>query len=123
VNILGAIEGQVAESVERHSQGEDVHYGVSMTLAPAPDGQSVQPILVILLTLPGLKIGERITSTTMSTGFFIDPALPDIIRQMIEGLRNERSSQAAQAMAEAPKPGEHIPNGMVDPKNGSIPGL
>jgi hypothetical protein len=120
VNIIGAIEGQVAESVERYRQGDDVHYGVSMSIVPTPD-QNVQPVLVILLTLPGLKIGERITSTTMSTGFFIDPALPDIIRQMIENLRNERSKQAQAAMDEAASAGDDILGGIVG--NPPMPGM
>jgi hypothetical protein len=120
VNIIEENEKIVAAAVETYALGEDVHYSVSLTLMPGPNGQPM-PVLIYLISIPGLGIGERMVGQTLSQNIAVDPSVEHAIKDIIEQLKSTRSQQAAEAMS-SPKPqsngqGQHHP-GLIDPRQG-----
>jgi len=120
VNIITENEKIVEEAVRTYALGEDVHWAISMNVIPGPDGNP-QPILCILVTLPGIDIGQRLQAQTLSPDMGINTAISDAVKNMIEQLKTVRSQQATDALS-APQPrlngqGDHPP-GLIDPRQG-----
>jgi len=120
VNIITENEKILAEAVETYALGEDVHWAISLTLIPGQGGQPA-PVLIYLVSIPGLGIGERLVAQTMSGNIIVDPDIPRMVNQMIEYLKNQRSEAAQQAMS-TPLPqqnghGTPLP-GLIDPRQG-----
>ena len=120
MNIIVENEKIVAEAVETYALGEDVHYAVSLTVMPGPTGQPV-PVLVYVISLPGLGIGDRLVAQTMSQNVAVDPSAEHLVKDMIEQLKNSRSQQAQEAMKTPPPQqngqGGYHP-GLIDPRQG-----
>lgn len=112
----------MADAVEVFALGEDVHYSCFGTVVPGPTGQA-QPILAIVLSIPGLGLGERLVAQTLSGNFAIDQNITNIVSDMIEQLKNQRSQQAQDAMKQGNPisqqngQGQHHP-GLIDPRQG-----
>jgi hypothetical protein len=120
VNILEENTKIMAEAVETYALGEDVHYAVSMTIVPQANGQ-VAPVLIYLVSIPGLGIGERMVAQTMQGNIIVDEGIPSMVNQMMEYLKTSRSEAAQQAM-NTPLPqqnghGTPLP-GLIDPRQG-----
>jgi hypothetical protein len=120
VNILEENTKIMAEAVETYALGEDVHYAVSLTVVPGANGQAA-PVLIYLVSIPGLGIGERMVAQTLQGEVVVDKDIPSMVNQMMEYLKNQRSEAAQKAM-ETPLPqqnghGKPLP-GLIDPRQG-----
>lgn len=118
---MEAINLQVAEAVEEHRNGEDVHYGVSLVLMPDPQGNPM-PVIAIVISVPGADLGSRIAATHMDQNLQTQVVVPGIVRQMIEQLLQARSQHMKAALTGSPQsngqgPPQH-PSGLIDPRQG-----
>ena len=122
MNIIEENEKVVREAVTTYGLGEDIHHTVFGSVIPGQNGQP-QPILVIVLSIPGLGLGERLIAQTMSANFILDPQIEFMVSDMIEQLKTQRSQQAQDAMkagdpiSQQNGQGQHHP-GLIDPRQG-----
>jgi len=116
-DVIEAINQQVAEAVSEHKNGEDVQYGVGLTVVPNAQGQP-QPVIVILLSIPGSVIGSRLTATHLTNNIMVEPTTPEAVRQMIEQLLQARSEQLTQAAIpqNGHNPQSPLASGLIDPR-------
>lgn len=91
-NIITKVDGYFQEAIEECAQGEDVRYALSVTIGPAPDQQSLIPLLVIIVSIPGVTIGDRLNVTTLNEN--LEPRKDQVVaflRETLEGLRAKRT--------------------------------
>lgn len=111
-HISRSVEQMIADSLER-TGNSDIDYDVSMAVIPGPQGP--QPILAITMVIPALTLGDNHSGCVL-----IQPAIPpqeaidDMVRQMVEGLKNAREKAGQQTLAQS--------NGHGDPKGLIVPG-
>jgi len=118
VNIISENEKIVEEAVKTHALGESVHWAVTLSVVPGPNGQPT-PVLLLFISIPGINLGERMVAQTMA-GVGIDPAIEHMVGDMIEQLKGARATAAATALnPSAPSNGHgEVRPGLIDPRQG-----
>lgn len=118
-NIIEKITEQVEAAVEEHRQGEDVHYAVSLAVMPGPQG-AVMPVIVIVISLPGGTLGERLAATHIDQNLQVQATTPGVIKQSIEALLTARTEAMKQALSNPHANGQlpAPPAALVDPSKG-----
>lgn len=98
-DFMATLGSQVARAVSARSGGEDAAYGLSLTVVPGDQVGQVVPAVVLVLSLPGAIIGDRVHATHV-LGLDVLGAdqdhLDQIVGGVLESLRAHRSAQLAQ---------------------------
>jgi hypothetical protein len=99
----------VADAVARNSLGEDVQYDCWMQLLPTPQGMGVS--LVVLLTIRGLALDERMMAPIAFGNPLPRPEEIDKQVQMtLTGMKAEKAKLVSE-VANGTLPGAPNPNG------------
>lgn len=102
-NLLEIVENSALRAVQRHAQGEQgLALAVSMTVVPDAQPGGFVPVLLIVLTGPGVLVGERTSANLISFNVHPDDAEVDrIVANGLEQMRAQRSEALAMAQAGA----------------------
>ena len=88
------------EALETILAGErDWMVGVSLTVVPGAAQGQFEPLLVLVVTAPGVLLGERIAFNLLSQDLApTTEGLLGVLRNVVEAIRSQRSEMAAQVM-------------------------
>ena len=105
----------VEQTLEVCAPGEKVDFEVTLIAMPGPNGQP-QPCMMIVITMPSPLIEQGLAAThLLPTIAPQEPAIADMVRGAVEGLRNARTTMLAGQNGHGGPPGPTRPSGLILP--------
>lgn len=97
-DLVASANGLIGSAAHRQSRltGEDLRYAVSMTVLPGQQPNTFVPMLVIVVTAPGMTIGERAMFNALSADIHLSEEMAnEIVSQAVSSIIEQRRRSTA----------------------------